>query len=132
MYQKECDYSKIQIIQYFILLDLGICVKISDYTTSYFYGSLFSHCSSVPLIIMDNKVYIRQDKVNIVATGTANLADMDIYDKVPIRHSVISQLDRKDLEKECNARGISTNSKTDELRKALYDVSFKKRKRNYR
>ena len=77
VYKNEYEYINTEVIQYFILLDLGICIRIGDYTTNYFYGGVFTHCSSVPLFIRKSKVYIRQDYVNIVATGVAGINETD-------------------------------------------------------
>ena len=132
MYKNECDSTFVDSIQYFILSNLGICVRISDFTTNYFYGGLFSHCTSVPLFINHDKVYIRQDNVNIVATGVAGMADMDKTYMVPLRRRDLKDLTLIELKDECKKRDIAIEGESHQLREHLSNYSSNMKKRNFR
>ena len=132
VYKNECDTGMVDIIQYFILSSLGICVRISDFTTNYFYGGLFSHCSSVPLFVKNNKVYIRQEYVNIVATGVAGMADMEKSYMVPLRRSYMNDLSLNELKDECQKRGIENEGDWCQLCDKLLSFSSNMKKRKYR
>ena len=77
VFTSDFDAKNIDIIQFFVLWSLGICVRISDCITNYFYGGLFHHCSSVPLFIINGKIHIIQQEENVVAIGVAGIVGLE-------------------------------------------------------
>ena len=124
--------KKVDLIQYFILWSLGVCIRISDNVTNYFYGGLFHHCSSVPLFIINGRVYVRQKEANVVAVGVAGVVSPENDYKLPLRPDVINNLSREGIIDECLIRGINVNCSIESLRQSLLSYSANINKKNLR
>ena len=47
-----------EIIQYFIIRGLGLCIRVDSYVTHMFYAWQFSHNTAVPIAINKNKYFL--------------------------------------------------------------------------
>ena len=102
---------------------MGIFVRISDNITNYFYGGLFHHCSTVPLFIVNGKVYVSQKEANVVAIGVAGVVGLENDYKLPLRPDVINKLSREEIINECLLRVINVQSPIESLRQSLLSFS---------
>ena len=93
--------KKSDVIQYFILFDLGICVQVNNLSSNYFYGSYFSHYLSITIIINEEKVCVKQGFVDISAIGVAGILDKGVNASNPLRSQIIDYLGEKELHAEC-------------------------------
>ena len=116
---KTHNNNEYKIIQYFILYDLGICVQVNHLSTHYFYGGYFLHCSSIPIIIHEGKVYVQQDFVDISAIGLAGILDKGLNVNNPLRSQLIGYLGEKQLKLECKKRGINEDTTDEEMTSLL-------------
>ena len=56
--------GKTQIIKYFLMLELGICIKLESCVEHIFYAWLFSHNTAMPVLFKKDKYYISLNKCN--------------------------------------------------------------------
>ena len=54
----EKDSVDTEIIQYFIMHGLGLCIKVDIYVAHMFYAWKFSHDKAVPTSIKNNKYFL--------------------------------------------------------------------------
>ena len=66
MVEENMHSKNVVLKQYFLCIGLGICIELQDLTTIHFFGHMFSHCTSVCLVMIDQKIYVKND-------GSANL-----------------------------------------------------------
>ena len=61
------------IIQYFIMHELGLCIKVSSYVSHMFYSWSFSNNTEVPIAINNNKYFVYLNtKTTIFSWGSGN------------------------------------------------------------
>jgi hypothetical protein len=63
---KEC-----KVIIYFLMQGLGIAVKFDSHLCHSFFGYLFTHCTALPVIVVDGRVYYHHEEIVIFAWGAA-------------------------------------------------------------
>ena len=69
----ENDSYGTNIIQYFIMHGLGLCIKVYSYVTHMFYAWLFSHNAAVPISIKKIFYFISLNTyTNIFTWGAGN------------------------------------------------------------
>ena len=51
----EKDSVGTEIIQYFVMHGLGLCIKVDSYVAHMFYAWSFGHNTAVPIAIKNNK-----------------------------------------------------------------------------
>ena len=60
-----------EIMAFFVLSRLNSCLGLKSNLYHFFYGYSFSHLTSIPLIVMNDRVYYNHDSVKIFAWGGA-------------------------------------------------------------
>ena len=58
-----------EIMAFFVLSGLDSCLRLKSYLYHFFYGYSFSHLTSIPVMVMNDRVYYNHDSVNIFAWG---------------------------------------------------------------
>ena len=82
VYPRTCVYkfifnenysNDINIIQYFIIHGLGLCIKLNSFVENMFYAWSFSHNTSGPISIKKNKYFLSLNECTTVfAWGYVN------------------------------------------------------------
>ena len=62
--------AKIVVCQVFLMLGLGMSIRMCNFMTHIFLGGLYQHCTCVPIVIVDGMVYFgKHPYINIVNWG---------------------------------------------------------------
>jgi len=86
--------SNIMVCQAFLMLGLGLSLRMCNYMTHVFMGRVFSHCTCMPIIVVDGKAFFGThpyiDIVNWGASGSGNITDRDreimaLYERLQLR-----------------------------------------------
>ena len=65
--------AQIVVCQVFLMLGLGMSIRMCNYMTHMFLGGVFQHCTCVPVVIVDRRVYFgKHPYINIVNWGEGN------------------------------------------------------------
>ncbi len=73
------EAEAVEVIQYFSSYGVGTCHRIKTYWTHSFLPALFSHYTSAPLYILDEKVYADNDTIDILGWGKGEVRDRSSY-----------------------------------------------------
>ena len=73
VYQFLCqtEHEDCEVIIYFLLQGLGIAVRFDSHISHSFFGYLFTHCTALPVIVKNGRVYYYHEKIVIFAWGAA-------------------------------------------------------------
>ena len=70
---KDAKNLSAKVCQSFLLLSLGLCHRVQDYWTHMFHAGLFQHCTSMPVFVVEERVYFGKcPYVHVVAWGAGN------------------------------------------------------------
>ena len=73
--------SNIIVCQVFLMLGLGLSLRMCNYMTHVFMGRVFSHCTCMPIIVVDGKAYFGShpyiDIVSWGASGSGNITERE-------------------------------------------------------
>ena len=61
----QTEHEDCKVIIYFLLQGLGIAVRFDSHISHSFFGYLFTHCTALPVIVKNGRVYYYHEKISI-------------------------------------------------------------------
>ncbi len=66
---------------HFLSIGLGVSVRLRSNIYHYFYGSIFSHCTAIPITVKDSRVTMFTGDLNVFAWGASGSGRRQIYER---------------------------------------------------